>query len=210
MNTTQKGISRRLGIALVATSLLWSEAAVWLEIGKDGLLSSPAGGLLSFAGFCFLLLIALGYLFGVFFCRERWSLAAALLLLLSPVRCSRIDQERLAAERWQKLRPALEARLPDALRVPAPRATDEEKGFAVIEVEKNLRIIVDRLGRRRVSFVQYRVGLDNGVAYVYDPQDSLTVEVGRADKRLGYALSGFGEISGVQPLGGHWYRVLFT
>jgi hypothetical protein len=209
MNRPKNAISPRGGIALVAASLLWSEAAVWsaIEGSQDrGFMEFSLADLVAVLVACAIP----AFLFALFYFRERWSLVAVVLLLLGPVRCSRIDYNQVAKERWEVKRSALEAKLPTAIRlkVPAPDNSD----YSVSELNRDVRVVIDAKGHRWVSFIQVRGFIDNGMAYVYDPQDSLTVEVGKVESPPcpGWYLSGFGIIGEIQPLGGHWYRVQFT
>ncbi|WP_395094558.1 hypothetical protein [Armatimonas sp.] len=105
----------------------------------------------------------------------------------------------------------------ERLTFPHARNMRTDGAFDVRLVSPNFRLSRDQAGHIRASFVRFRMGLDNGVAYVYDPQDKLTAEIfaknGKteyATTGLGWALSGFGILSGITPLGDHWYRCGFT
>lgn len=151
----------------------------------------------------------IGFLVAALDRRDRWALAALLALPLGFIQTRLIDQKAISEHRWQAIRPKFEAQLSESLKISLK--PEGQYAFGVRKLRSDIRVVVDRHGNRSVAFVRYRVGLDNGLAYVYSPADSLQVELGRSHTTgLGRALSGFGEIAHLEPLGNHWYRCYFT
>ena len=211
---------------LVAGSLLWSLGSVGIWIFWEFLLGN--GGLLLGVFMPFLLLAwwCVGpvlFVVGIFRLIQRQRGAVLLLLnVLFPVLVWGIFKDTMPKIRWEHEKAAMLHQLQEAQAQPfdslplAPHAR-KDGAFDVRLVSPNFRLSRDQAGHIRASFVRFRMGLDNGVAYVYDPQDKLTAEIfaknGKteyATTGLGWALSGFGVLSGITPLGDHWYRCGFT
>ncbi|MGC4044475.1 MAG: hypothetical protein QM758_11840 [Armatimonas sp.] len=149
----------------------------------------------------------IGFLVAAILQKDRWSLVALLALPLGFVQAGQIDHKVLSERRWQEIRPNLEAQLTEAMQTDVPSETN--RLFQVKVLRPGVRIVRNNKGNRNVAFVQYRVGIDNGLAYVYSPKESLHEETDK-NSALGYALSGFGRIARVESLGDNWYRCYFT
>ena len=123
----------------------------------------------------------------------------------------------MAQTRWQMARPHYErerreslARSYDAF--PKEKTHREFKTVEVRLAAPNVRLVRDRAGHVRVSFVRYQI-TDNSMAIVYDPQDTLPQEVAELNKSGAWetwALSTYGALRSVEPLGDHWYRCGFS
>jgi len=216
----------KLGLApskLAGLSLLWASLILLEFVFNDNYL-----GLLGDFGAMLLVVWCLGGLpllvlgIGLLVKRMRMGLLVLVNLLLVPFILSTVSRDALIKARWQHDKPAYERALHEALAqpldsYPKPKYWHSDSPYTVRQASKNLRLLRDTNGHIRAAFVLYRIGLDNGAAYVYDPQDNLPLEFyvknGQTKHRgngLGGALTGIGELCGVMPLGDHWYRCAFT
>lgn len=149
--------------------------------------------------------------------RERLAFLLLLNVLLAPLVMITVDGNAIAVARWQMARPHYERELHEALARPFDAFPKEKthREFKTVEVRlaaPNVRLVRDRVGHVRVSFVRHQI-MDASMAIVYDPQDTLPQEVAELNKSGAWetwALSIYGALRSVEPLGDHWYRCSFS
>lgn len=180
-------------------TLLWSEGLFVSFYYRDELLA--ALNIFFTFGVLVWWLFGIGLVIDIFQRKDRWALTCLAALIIGSIRVCFIDQSARNAERWQAHSASLAARLPNFLNVPLSHGIRSRSGAYVFP--RDVHVAEDKDGKRHVAFVQYRVGGDNRLAYVYDPSDSLTA--GEKDY-----LFGFGLLGQVDSLGNHWYRCYFT
>ncbi|MGC4044480.1 MAG: hypothetical protein QM758_11865 [Armatimonas sp.] len=189
----------RSGWWLPALVLLWSEGLFYGFYYNEELLVAIKDGF----GFGMVMwfLLGLGGVLYSFRRKDKWALIALVALVLGITRTCCIDHTTRNAERWQALRPTLEARLPEILKSPLPKEVQDKSGRYYFA--PNVRVALDDQGKRQIAFIRYRIGGSNSLVYLYNPSDS--------NARVPWdGLFGFGQLGQMVSLGGHWYRCLFT
>ncbi len=222
----EKNHQKRQASWLTVGSLLWGLGSVGIWVFWEYLFGLESRTFIPLTPFLLLAWWCVGpALFVVGIVRLIKKQRGAVLLLLNilfPLMIWGIFKDTMPKMRWEREKAAMMRQLQEAQARPfdslplAPHAR-KDGAFDVRLVSPNFRLSRDQAGHIRASFVRFRMGLDNGVAYVYDPQDKLSAEIfaknGKteyATTGLGWALSGFGILSGITPLGDHWYRCNFT
>lgn len=221
----EKNRQKRLAMWLAIGSLLWSSLTVLEWACHDDYLSwlsrfGTGNGILGF--FLFLPWYGAGLallIFGIIRVCKREPLAFLLLLnvLIAPLVMTTVDGKKIVQTRWQYAKPHYERELHDALARPFEALPKEKthREFKTVEVRlaaPNVRLVRDQAGHTRVSFVRHKI-MDQSMAILYDPQDTLPQEVARLNQSGAWetwALSTYGALRSAEPLGGHWYRCHFS
>jgi hypothetical protein len=221
----EKNRQKRQAAWLAVGSLLWSCLTVLEWVCHDDYLSllSRLGpvksGLAILLGLPWygvgLLILILGIVRA--WKRERLAFLLLLNVLLAPLVMTNVDGNALTVARWQMAKPRYERERREALGRPYDAFPKEEthREFKTVEVRlaaPNVRLVRDQAGHVRVSFVRHQI-MDGSMAIVYDPRDTLPQEVAELNKSGAWetwALSTYGALRSVEPLGEHWYRCSFS
>ena len=221
----EKNRQKREAAWLAAGSLLWSSLTVleWMchddylaLVNRLGPFGDVAGIFLLF-GWYTLWIPLLVLVVSRVRKRETLTLLSLISLFFAPLIMAVADGNAIVMARWQYAKPQYERELHDALARPFEANPKEitHREFKTVEVRlaaPNVRLVRDQAGHVRVSFVRHQI-MDSSMAIIYDPQDTLPTEVAGLDKLAAWetwALSTYGALRAVEPLGGHWYRCHFS
>jgi hypothetical protein len=149
--------------------------------------------------------------------RERLAFLLLLNILIAPLVMTTVDGNAIVAARWQMAKPRYERERREAFARPFDAFSKEKthREFKTVEVRlaaPNVRLVRNQAGHVRVSFVRHQI-MDASMAIIYDPQDTLPHEIAELNKTGAWetwALSTYGALRSVKPLGDHWYRCRFS